>query len=328
MQVSRIGRLIVGAMVAVLVCQTGMVLAGTVAYWRFEDGAANTDVVHNADTGVYSADVADVSGNGNALSTWLTGNWGGEAYRADVGGSIVRQTGATNNLSIQNTGGYPGLYTGSDAMRTMTPTSWTIEAAFMPEATDGYRTLVGRDSLGTNTKGISPNGSLSALYLQVMPNEEVAIKFCDVDGYWHEAISAAGAVKGFAYPDSGAGHWYNVAAVSDGATLSLYLNDVDGGDGAKYRLIAQTDMTTSGSANTALTAGLGSGGDWTAGNWTVMRGMYNGGHGDRAYGFMDEVRISDSALQVSEFLFAPEPGSLVALALFGALAFGRRRASK
>ena len=48
MQVSRIGRLIVGAMVAVLVCQTGMVLAGTVAYWRFEDGAANTDVVQDA----------------------------------------------------------------------------------------------------------------------------------------------------------------------------------------------------------------------------------------------------------------------------------------
>ena len=91
-------------------------------------------------------------------------------------------------------------------------------------------------------------------------------------------------------------------AVSDGSTLSLYIRDATAnGD---WVLIAQTDMTLSGSPNTALTMGTGDGGDWNAGDWTVGRGLYNGAHGDRAKGFIDEVRISDSALTISEFLLA------------------------
>ena len=70
-----------------------------------------------------------------------------------------------------------------------------------------------------------------------------------------------------------------MAAVSDGSMLSLYLRDVTAGG---WHLIAQTDMTLSGSPNTALTKGTGDGGDWNAGDWSVGRGLYNGGHGDRA----------------------------------------------
>ncbi len=321
MQVSKTGRFILGAMVAVLVCQVGMAVGGTVAYWRFEEGPADAMVAHTLGNGVFEPTVVDHSGNGNDLSAWTAEGWAGEAYRTDVAASTVRLTGAANNFSVQNTGGYPGMFTGSESMRTMTPSAFTVEASFMPE-NGGYRTIIGRDSRGTATI----NGDLAALYFQIIPDNAVAVKFCDVQGFWHEAISAAGAVAGFAYPDSAAGHWYHMAAVSDGQKLSLYLNDVDAGGG--YKLLVSTDMTTSGSTNTALTAGLGSGGDWVAGTWTVGRGMYAGGHGDRAYGFIDEVRISDSALGVNEFLYAPEPGSLIALALFGALAFGRRRASK
>lgn len=323
MQVSRNVRLVMGAVIGVMVCQTGMALADTVAYWRFEEGPADAMVAHTTPNGVFDPGVADSSGNGNALSAWTQDGWAGEAYRTDVRASTVRQTGATNMFSVQNTGGYPGMFTGSESMRTMTPSAFTIEASFKPE-NGGYRTLVGRDSRGTVVGG---DGNLAALYFQLVPGDAAAIKFCDVSGVWHEAVSEPGVIKGFPYPDAAAGHWYNMAAVSDGSTLSLYLNDVDAGDGAKYRLIAQTDMTGS-SPNTALTAGQGSGGDWTAGTWTVMRGMYGGGHTDRAYGFIDEVRISDSALAVSDFLFAPEPGSLVALGLFAALAFGRRRVSR
>jgi len=77
---------------------------------------------------------------------------------------------------------------------------------------------------------------------------------------------------------------------------------VDAGRG--YELVAQTDMTASGSTNTALTAGLGSGSDWQAGNWSVGRGLHNGGHTDRAYGLIDEVRISSKALMPSQFLYS------------------------
>ena len=52
--------------------------------------------------------------------------------------------------------------------------------------------------------------------------------------------------------------------------------------------------------------------------------MYAGDHGDRAYGLIDEVRISDLSLAPGEFINAPEPASLTVITLAGAL-LGRRR---
>jgi xylan 1,4-beta-xylosidase len=310
MQVSRIGRFVVGVVIAVLVGQSSIALGGVVAYWRFEEGPNGGSVLKGGvPDGTFYPGVADSSGNGNSLSVWSEASWAGYVYRTDLPAGTVPQTSAANHFSIQNGGSYPGMFTGSEAMRTMTPAAFTIEASFKPE-TGGYRNIVGRDSRGATSNDMN----LAALYCQIIPGDAVAIKFADVSGVWHEAVSAAGAVRGFAYPDTSAGHWYHMAAVSDGSLLSLYLNDVDAGTG--YQLVAQADMTGS-SANTALTAGLGSGGDWTAGTWSVGRGLYAGGHGDRAYGLIDEVRISDSALSVNQFLFSvvPEPASLASLSL-------------
>jgi hypothetical protein len=204
-------------------------------------------------------------------------------------------------LSVQNTGGYPTLFTSPGSpMQTMTPAGFTIEASFKPE-TGGWRTLVGRDSRAAT----ATDTNLAALYFQITPVNAVAIRFCDVAGYWHEVDSAPGIVQGFNWgtdPNGLTGRWYHMAAVSDGTNLSLYLASDFG-----YDLVAQTDLTLSGSPNTALTAGLGSGSDWTAGTWTVGRGLYAGTHTDRAYGFIDEVRISDAALAPEQFLFWRPP---------------------
>lgn len=296
--------------------------ASTVAYWRFEEGPAGAPVPHGgAGDGVFYAGTADSSGNSNELSVWAEG-WAGYGYRTDVAAAVVPQTGNSNGLSVVNTGGYPAMFTETGtALQSWSPAAWTIEVAFQLE-NGGYKTIVGRDSRGSVTTG---NLDLAALYLQQIPDNGLAIKYCDVSGYWHEAISATNVVQGYNWGTDNngtTGVWYAMAAVSDGSTLSLYLKNVEGG--GNYELIAQTDMTTSGSPDTALTPGTGDGGDWDAGNFTVGRGLYAGGHGDRAYGFIDEVRLSDTALAPSQFLFVPEPTAAL-LALPSLLVFFRRR---
>jgi Concanavalin A-like lectin/glucanases superfamily/Dockerin type I domain len=278
--------------------------ANTLAYWRFEDGTAGSPVSHTTAAGVFDPGVLDTSGNGHHLSAWTQGGCCGFEYRADVPETPVTQTGAANTLSVKNTGGFPTMWTTGTSMQTIEPAAFTIEASFKPE-NGGFRTVVGRDSQGAATS----NPSLAALYLQAVPGNAVAIKFTDKAGFFHEAVSAPGAIQGFDFPtdpDGLLGRWYHLAGVSNGSTLSLYLDDVNAGAG--YQLVAQIDLTLSGSTNTALTMGTGSGGDWTAGNWSVGRGLYNGGHVDRAYGFIDEVRISDTALAPSQFLFSTPGG--------------------
>ena len=290
----------------VSVCAESL-FAGTLAYWRYETGPAGTNVTHSAGAGQYSPDIPDVSGNGNDLSVWETGGGAGFVYRDNVAFSTVPLTGATNDFCVKNTGGGPAMWCNTTGLADITLAQFTIEVTFKLE-NGGHRTIMGRDSFGTNTAGPSPNSELAAMYLQGLPGNALAIKFCDVDGYWHEANSASGTIQTFDFPSDPDGNnvpWYSAAAVSDGQTLSLYL--LEHGSGLGYQLIAQTDLTASGSSNTAMTAGAGDGGDWDAGDWTVARGLYNGGHVDRAYGFIDEVRISDVALSPTNFLQGPLP---------------------
>jgi hypothetical protein len=300
------------------------VQADTVAWWRFEEGPAGANVARGGQAdGVFFAGVADSSGNGNELSVWSDGGGAGYAYRADAPIADPGM-GIANNYSVQNTGGFPAMWTETGtSLQTWNPLAWTIEVTFKPELSDSHRTLVGRDSEGSVTTG---NLDLAALYLQIQPDESLAIKFSDSAGYWHEVISAPDLVQGFVFGDDPNGltvPWQSAAAISDGSTLSLYYRNVS--EVSAWQLIGQTDLTAGGSTNTALSAGAGDGGDWDAGNFSVGRGLYNGGHTDRGWGFIDEVRMSDVALTTDQFLtFIPEPTTLALLAI-GLFGLARRR---
>jgi hypothetical protein len=298
--------------------------AAPVAYWRFETGPANANVSHTVAAGQFEGTIPDVSGNGNSLSVWEQGGNAGYQYRSDVPFSTVPGTGAANNFSVKNTGGGPAMFTtssvsmptGVDA-ETMTPAAFTVEASWKPE-NGGFRTVVGRDARNVATS----DGAVAALYLQAQPDNSLAIKFTDVAGNFHQAVSPTGLVHGFNFgsdPDGLTGTWYNIAGVSDGTTLKLYVNNV---------LVASTPIV---STDPRLAVGTTSGGDWHAGEWSVGRGLFNGGHGDRAYGFIDEVRISDSALTPDQFLAVPEPAT-ASLLLVGfpglSLAGGRNRRNR
>ena len=289
-----------------LIGATGWAADSTVVYWRFEAGPAGSAVPHPVGDGVFYAGVSDSSGNGNHLSVWTADAWAGYAYRSDVAVAAVPKTKAVNAFSVKNSGAFPGLFTSSadsvpagKDIETLAFAQFTIEAFFKVEG-GGHRTLVGRDA-----RDVVANGALAALYFQLIPGDALAIKFADVSGYWHEAVSAAGAVQGFTYdgdPEGTLGKWYYAAALSDGATLSLYLANMT--DGGGLQLVARTDISTSSSPNTTLAKGVTSGANWHAGGWSVGRGLYNGSHTDRAWGFIDEVRISDAALTPEELLFA------------------------
>lgn len=317
---------VMGGAVGAMTALASSVEADTMAYWRFEAGPAGTDVVHTGGaTGIWSSDIQDVSGNNNDLSTWETGGGAGYQYRADVAESVTG-TGQTNNLSVKNTGTGPAMW--NNTLWAWSPTAWTIEVSFKIEA-GGYRTIIGRDSQGGFVDG--SDDALAALYLQKQDDESLAIKFQDSAGYFHTAETDADFIDGFDFnvdPDGDLAPWYSAAAVSDGSLLSLYVLNHDN-PGAGYALVAQTDLTLSASTDTSLSTGHGDGGDWDAGNFSIGRGLFGGGHGDRAYGFLDEIRFTDGALAPDQFIFAnvPEPASLAVLGLGGLTALGRRRRS-
>lgn len=293
--------------------------AATVAHWRFETGPADTNVLKTGVPGgqQFHPSVPDSSGNGNALSVWDTGGGAGYVYRANVSSALIPQTGDTNNFSVQNTGGGPAMFTQTGGfLQTWSPSAFTIEASIRPE-NGQWRTIIGRDSRGAYTG----NTDLAGMYFQITPTNALAFKFIDVAGNFHDATSADNVIQGWNFNGGSPADvpWQHIAATSDGSTLNVYLDN-----GSGYNIVKSISIVSS---NPALHIGAGDGGDWDPGNFSVGRGLYAGGHGDRAYGLIDEVRFSDTALSPSQFLNAvPEPGSMLlgVLGAFG-LAFRRRR---
>jgi hypothetical protein len=279
--------------------------ASTVAWWRFEAGPADTDIQKLVAAPGFNFDhsVPDSSGSGNDLSVWETGGGAGFIFRTiqpNTPNATILQTGAANNFSVENTGGGPAMFTDPAGPLTTNfqPAAFTFEVSVKPE-NGGYRTFVGRDSRGGHNDGT--NQDLAAVYFQARPDNAIQFEFLDVAGNFHTAASAPNVIRGWDY-NNGAGTpdvvpWQNLAAVSDGHTLTVWL---DNGLGY-YSKIASTDLV---SDNTALSQGTGTAGDWVAGGFSVGRGLFAGGHTDRAFGLIDEVRISDVALTPSQFLFA------------------------
>ncbi len=258
--------------------------SATEAYWNFEEGTADAYVTGPATDGTYIGSILDVSGNGNNLSPWAA-NW--EWYRADAAAAATPQNEVANHLSVQNANNNNAMSAIGTSLTTWNPSAWTIEAAFKTDRTTGTQTIVGRDSQGA----YAGDTRVSALYFSVR-GSAMAIQFTDTAGNNWNVASAAGVVA--------AGNWYAVAATSDGSTLSLYLKNVTAGD-ASYTLLGSLNISSS--ANPALSVGAGDGADWDAGVFSVGRGLYNGGHADRFFGYLDDIRLSAKALNPDEFLY-------------------------
>ena len=289
----------------ILCASATAVFGNTLAYWRFENGPAGSYV----DEGFT---VADVSGNGNHL-TPSTGT--SYEYSSETADSIVRAYARENNFSIKNSSSTPELSTRSDDhsygegshptgidIETAALSQFTIEAIFKP-AGSGYRTIIGRDGRYLGDTDTSQTKQ-AALYLQLNPDNGIGVIFNDVSGVRHTAVSENNMITCYDTeedPLGENGRWYYVAAASDGSALKVYLANLTAGTDALN--IAEVDLD---SDDPTMAIGSTSGTDWHAGGWSIGRGLYEGVKTDYFPGYVDEVRISDTAINESSFLIYPK----------------------
>ena len=249
--------------------------AGTVAHWDFSstnavNGAfipgngcrADLDGDGTMDFKDFRISAVDLSGNGNHLTVWAS-EW--MKWSADsVRGDFSLKNDHTFPCASTDSAFNPSI-TGTD-VETITPAAWTVEALFKLDTLVPCATVVGRD-------GRFPD-NCAAFYLSVR-GSDLAVQYKDVDGADHNLQVLANIKPNI---------WYGVAAVSDGSTLFLYLNG---------KTIGMLDLTET---DTEPSLGLG------YGIWSVGRGMWAEDHVDRLLGVIDEVAVSDQALQPASFV--------------------------
>ena len=277
----------------ILLGLVGTASASTIAYWRFEDGTAGTE--HPGDQDDW---YLDSSGNGNHLSSW----WDQSRPMAttDRPFTAVPQTGAANNLALDfdnGTGGTEGaddLGTFGNGGGKMVESynfvnGWTMEASFKARDLDHWQVFMGKDG----KRGL---GAEQPFSFKLAPSAEsfgIRTLFLDNNDDFHFIDSAPIAVD----------TWYSIAATYDNTDFKVYLK---GEADADYILI--------GSHATSVGGDLGV---LNSGTWTVGRGMWDGNPVDFFNGQIDEVRISDTALNPSEFIAIPEPATLGLFGLIG-----------
>ncbi|QDV78505.1 LamG domain-containing protein [Botrimarina mediterranea] len=295
-------------------------LAATIAHWDFEtdliagSAAPGQTVSHPSANGAFDAAIADLSGNGNELSAF-TGAGGFAEMRFSGNVAPNAQTGSTlsvTGITDESTGASvccEVLSTDGDLDFGGSPVgelaAWTIEASVNFADAGGWQTVVGKDGVGQATNG---DLNQAPLYFQKMGDgtERFRINYVDVLGNVHTAFSTTTAV---------ADEWYHLAATNDGSTMKIFVNGVEE---------HAVDLTTS--ADTRMVAldeaGLAGADPY---GWSIARGMYNNGHGDRVNGYVDDVRISNVALSPGQLLFVPEPTAAALVLLASVLSVGSRR---
>lgn len=290
---------VVGALaLAALAYQAAAVDPGPLedAYWRFEEGPADTTVPPVA------GNILDSTGNGHHMQTENDDT--GPMYVSTVPGAVVPQTGQANTLAFSFDGTDDEIFisgANNDTINNPTNvTGFTVEASFMLNADGAFQGIFGKN--GNPGPGPEQHAVLKAR------GDSNLLQWEQLDGGTNLVnVSSLAPVT--------TGQWYHAAIVNDGATLAMYL---DSNDGAGYVL-----------QNTAVVDGaLFEYGATTPDafvEWTTGRGFYNGAKADYANAVIDEVRLSDSALSPTEFLWVPEPTVMVLLGLGGVAALRRRR---
>ena len=283
----------------------GTASASTIAYWRFEDGTAGTE--HPGDKDDW---YVDSSGNGNHLSSW----WDESRPMATTVRpfTTVPQTGAANNLALDfdnGTGGTEGLDdlgTFGNGGGKMIDTysfvnGWTMEATFKARDIDHWQVVLGKDGKPgagaeqTFSFKLAPSAESFGIRCLVIKND---LNFDFIDTV-----------------DIMADEWYSIAATYDNSEFKVFLKGESDADYVLQGSLTRTEGIMLGNAS-------------FGGTWTVGRGMWDSNPSDFFNGEIDEVRISDTALDPSEFIAIPEPGTLGLFGLLGGAMLWIRKRSR
>lgn len=281
------------AIAVVIAWLPGLALAETLAHWRFEDHPVGQKLDAERDsTAAPFTTAADSSGNGNALRTYNTRR---TIYPPDTSGTFVevhrlpgRVAGQDNAQGVRFAG-QQDFYTFAEGesrppIESALLRQFTVEGYFKLSATsrrlrDRYQVIVGKDGKPQRRLPFQP-------FVVVVAGRDdehlvrdcLAVNIIDRTGTYRVATSRRPVQ---------AGHWYAFAAVCDESSLKLFVNRFDG---QGYQLEAQTPVE----------GGLIESTD----QWVIGRGMLNREPNSWLYGTVDEVRISDSALEPSRWLAA------------------------
>ncbi len=258
----------------------------TVAQWDFEDGVAGTPFTPAGGAGSgYTLDTVA----GYEMHGW-DDYWGPGWADGSPGG--------TGSLVMNNADNHQDGYSYDAALTAWSPSTWTIECAVFLEEISGWETIIGRDG-STNGDAesdfyLSNNGIDDKMRINV---ETVTGQRWILDGDYTVHVN----------------HWYGLAAMSDGVTLSLWLDDSTG-----YQMIGSLDISAQSVADNALAANNF--------NWTFGRGWYGGSFVDHIDGQMDNIRFSDTALDAGDLIpvIIPEPATMLLLGLGGLMLRKRR----
>ncbi|TWT75656.1 hypothetical protein Pla123a_31660 [Posidoniimonas polymericola] len=247
------------AAVALLLGLAPSVHGQNVALWNFEDG---TD-------GAEFTPLGEADGSGGSTDTVNAILMRG--FNEQFGPSWTSQTPSGSGLAMNLEVGAGDPNTTSDgyategALHDWTSPTWTISTDILLRDIAGWRTMIGRD-------GSSVGSPESDFYL-VKNGIDDRFRVNLVTSGGERAI-VDGAPAGGVQTDT----WYNVAAVSDGTTLGLF---VDG------EQVGFHTYQGEGSANDFMSSAL---------NWTFGRGWYNGGFVDHVDGIMDNVLVTTDVL--------------------------------
>jgi len=247
--------------------------ASTIAYWRFENGISGQKHLGDRDDWYI-----DSSGNSNHMSSWAMASR--PTYTDDIPFGEVPVSGVTNLLALdfvpaQDLGTFGTNGFGSNIVYMINShvfSSFTVECMVKIDSYN-WQVSVGKD--GQPSVSGDP-----AFHIKFRNDSGVdhTIHF----GFYDTSTTFISCSSTFNY---NTGEWYKIAAVCDGTQAYLYV---------KEEADADYELESSASSSGGLLA--------TDATWTVGRGMWMNNPTDFVDGRIDEVRISDTALNPTQFL--------------------------